>query len=41
LRQITDVNCWRKYSDAAVQRFRSHFSPEAVREKWMAMLAQQ
>jgi len=41
LKQINDVTCWRKYSDAAVQRFRKHFSPEAVSEKWMSMLAQQ
>jgi len=41
LRQINDVNRWRIYSNAAIQRFRSHFSPEAVREKWMWMLAQQ
>ena len=40
LQKLNDLNSWRKYSEVAVQRFRNHFSPDAVRGKWISMLAQ-
>ena len=40
LRKLSDAGCWLTHSNAAVQRYRDHFSPEAVRSKWIAMLTQ-
>jgi glycosyltransferase involved in cell wall biosynthesis len=39
LRKLSDVDTWLKFSEAAVIRFRNHFSPEAVHAKWKALLS--
>ena len=38
LRRLADTEQWTGFSHAARQRFLDHFSPEAVRRKWVALL---
>lgn len=40
-RILSNTDRWFVFSKAAIRRFRNHFSPEAVREKWEALLALQ
>ncbi|MCP9773852.1 glycosyltransferase family 4 protein [Synechococcus sp. Tobar12-5m-g] len=39
LRTLLDTTTWLSYSKAAEMRFMTHFSPEAVRQQWEALLA--
>lgn len=38
LLRLTQIDVWQAYSDTALRRFQSHFSPDAVKAKWDALL---
>ena len=38
VRRLADDATWHRFSEAARRRFETDFSPEAVREKWLALL---